>query len=148
MNNASATPADRLPRFYELHRSLIHLFFYFVIPHMYLREYRFISWGKATPEGPLPAPEGAEPSELGKKGSGPRRFPKGDRKALWPRPQARNPRYGKKGVWAAPEGAGYLALRRNEVVWAPGGCPAFLYLNKVRTFFSSRRKEPKADRGR
>ncbi len=58
--------------------------------------------------------------------SGPRRSAEGDRKALCPRPQARNPRNGRKGVWATPEGAGYLALKRNEVVWAPGGCCSFI----------------------
>ncbi len=48
--------------------------------------------------------------------SGLRRSAEGDRKALCPRPQARNPQYGSKVVWAAPEGAGYLAVERNEVV--------------------------------
>ncbi len=58
--------------------------------------------------------------------SGPRRSAEGDRKALCLRPQARNPQYGRKGVWAAPNGAGYLALRRNEVDWAPVGCRSFI----------------------
>ena len=50
---------------------------------------------KGRSESPLAVPAGTEPfghlTQQPNPTGRPRRFPKGDRKALWPRPQARNP---------------------------------------------------------